>query len=57
MTPSQTIARAGPLLATLALATVPLVAGPASAATQHRFALIAGNDRGGDDTRPLRYAA
>jgi len=52
MTPSQTIARAGPLLAALALAT-----GPASAAAQHRFALVAGNDRGGADTRPLRYAA
>jgi len=52
MTLPRSMARAGPLLVTLLLA-----AGPASAAVQHRFALIAGNDRGGGDTRPLRYAA
>jgi len=51
------MARAGPLLFAFALATLLLVAGPASATTQHRFALLAGNDRGGADTRPLRYAA
>jgi hypothetical protein len=45
------IARAGPLLVALAL--VP----SAQAAVQHRFALVAGNDRGGADTRPLRYAS
>jgi hypothetical protein len=43
------IARAGPLLALL-------LAFDASAAGQRRFALIAGNDQGGLDTRPLRYA-
>jgi hypothetical protein len=56
MTIVRTIARAGPLLALL-LATVPLVAAPANAAGQHRFALIAGNDQGGPDTRPLRFAS
>lgn len=43
------VARAGPLLALL-------LATSASAAGQRRFALIAGNDQGGADTRPLRYA-
>ena len=57
MNPSRAIARAGPLLLAAALTTLPLVARPASAAVQHRFALVAGNDRGGVDTRPLRYAA
>ena len=47
----RTIARAGPLLALL------LCAVPARAGGQHRFALIAGNDEGGHDTRPLRFAA
>jgi hypothetical protein len=41
------IARAGPLLVLL------FVAAPANGAGQHRFALIAGNDQGGADTRPL----
>ena len=56
MTILRAIARAGPMLALL-LATLPLVAAPASAAGQRRFALIAGNDRGGVDTRPLRFAS
>jgi hypothetical protein len=30
--------------------------GPARAETLHRFAVVAGNDRGGGDTRPLLYA-
>jgi hypothetical protein len=30
--------------------------GPARAETLHRFAIVAGNDRGGGDTRPLLYA-
>jgi hypothetical protein len=30
---------------------------PASAAPQHRFALLAGNDLGGSDTRPLLFAS
>jgi len=51
MTILRFIARAGPLLALL------FCAAPASAAGQHRFALIAGNDQGGYDTRPLRFAA
>lgn len=46
----RAIARAGPLCALLATAT------PAAAAPQHRYALIVGNDQGGGDTRPLRYA-
>ena len=46
----QAVARAGPLLALL------LAAGGAHAAGQRRFALVAGNDQGGADTRPLRYA-
>lgn len=46
----RSVARAGPLLALLVLAA------DAHAAGQHRFALIAGNDEGGSDTRPLRYA-
>jgi hypothetical protein len=54
MNSPRAIARAGPLLLAFVLATV---AGPARAAVQHRFAVIAGNDRGGADTRPLRYAA
>jgi hypothetical protein len=54
MKPPAAIARAGPLALALALA---WLARPASAAGQHRFAVIAGNDRGGVDTRPLRYAA
>mgnify|MGYP000029442951 CR=1 FL=1 len=45
--------RAGPLLG-LALA---IMLSPASGATQRRFALLAGNDRGGPDTRPLLYAS
>jgi len=45
--------RAGPLVAIFFV----LVAWPAGAAAQHRFALIVGNDQGGADTRPLRYAA
>jgi hypothetical protein len=57
MSPSPAIARAGPLWLAVLCAALPLVAAPASAAVQHRFALIAGNDRGGGDTRPLRYAA
>jgi hypothetical protein len=56
MTIVRAIARAGPLLALL-LVTLPLVAAPANAAGQHRFALIAGNDQGGPDTRPLRFAS
>ena len=44
-------ARAVPLLALL------LFGAPASAAVQHRFALIVGNDQGGPDTRPLHFAA
>jgi Caspase domain len=55
MTILRAIARAGPLL-TLLLAMLPLVATPARAAGQHRFALIVGNDQGGADTRPLRFA-
>lgn len=51
MTILRAIARAGPLLALLLAAT------PTHAAGQHRFALIAGNDRGGVDTRPLRFAS
>jgi Caspase domain len=39
----------------LVLATAP--APSARAETLHRFAVIAGNDRGGSDTRPLLYAA
>ena len=54
MTRAQAIARAGPLLALLVSIASAL---PASAAGQHRFALVAGNDQGGADTRPLRYAA
>ena len=46
----QAIARAGPLLALM------FAAGDSNADGQHRFALIAGNDQGGADTRPLRYA-
>jgi hypothetical protein len=57
MNSPRAIARAGPLLLAFVLATHLLVAGPARAAVQHRFAVIAGNDRGGADTRPLRYAA
>ncbi|MBN2575367.1 MAG: caspase family protein [Deltaproteobacteria bacterium] len=52
MKPSPTMARAGPLLTAFLLAAL-----PAEAAAQHRFAVFAGNDRGGGDTRPLRYAA
>jgi hypothetical protein len=48
----RAMARAGPLLALVALWAEPALADP-----QHRFAVIAGNDRGGVDTRPLRYAA
>jgi len=48
------MARAGPPVLFIAWL---LAAAPASATVQHRFALIAGNDRGGSDTRPLRYAA
>jgi len=44
-------ARAAPLLALL------LFGAPLSAAVQHRFALIVGNDQGGSDTRPLHFAA
>jgi hypothetical protein len=51
MSPRSIIARAGPLLALVALA------GDSAAAGQRRFALVAGNDSGGADTRPLRYAA
>jgi len=47
----RSMARAGPVLVVLALA-----AGAAQAATQHRFAIVVGNNRGGVDTRPLRYA-
>jgi hypothetical protein len=50
MTMLRAIARAGPLWALL------LSALPAHAAGQHRFALIVGNDQGGSDTRPLRFA-
>ena len=50
MTLYQSVARAGPLLALL-------LAADSAAAGQRRFALIAGNDTGGADTRPLRYAA
>ena len=50
MTILRAIARAGPVLALL------FGVAPASAAVQHRFALIAGNDQGGADTRPLRFA-
>jgi hypothetical protein len=46
----RAIARAGPLLALL------VAASDSAAAGQQRFALIAGNDTGGSDTRPLRYA-
>jgi hypothetical protein len=51
MTPLRWLGRAGPFLLGLCLAAAPL-----SAVAQHRFALLAGNDRGGVDTRPLRYA-
>jgi hypothetical protein len=54
MTILRAIARAGPLLALLGTTAQVL---PANAAGQRRFALIAGNDQGGEDTRPLRYAA
>jgi hypothetical protein len=47
----RSVAPAGPLVTLL------LFGAPASAAVQHRFALIAGNDQGGADTQPLRYAA
>jgi len=53
MTLPSAIARAGPWLALLAV----LSAGQSAAAGQRRFALLAGNDAGGGDTRPLRYAA
>jgi hypothetical protein len=49
MTLLRLVARAGPLLALLFAADV-------HAAGQRRFALVAGNDQGGADTRPLRYA-
>jgi hypothetical protein len=52
MSIGRAIARAGPLLLAFTL-----TAAPAGAAVQHRFALIAGNDYGGADTRPLRFAA
>jgi hypothetical protein len=52
MKPLCNLAQGGPLLLGLLL-----TADPASAAVQHRFAVFAGNDRGGVDTRPLRYAA
>jgi hypothetical protein len=52
MNPLRNHARAGPLLLGLLVA-----AAPRAAAAQHRFAVLAGNDRGGADTRPLRYAA
>jgi hypothetical protein len=53
MKPSRSLAvRAGPFLA-LAL----LLLSPASASTQRRFALLAGNDIGGPDTRPLLFAS
>jgi hypothetical protein len=45
------VARAGPLLALL------VAANDSAAAGQRRFALLVGNDGGGADTRPLRYAA
>ncbi len=51
MTTLSAIARASPVVLALALAA------PAGAAAQRRFALVAGNDRGGVDTRPLRYAS
>ena len=51
MSKLRSVARAGPLVALLFFGT------PAGAAVQHRFALIAGNDQGGADTQPLRYAA
>jgi hypothetical protein len=47
------VLRAGPLLL-LALA---FMLSPASASTQRRFALLAGNDLGGPDTRPLVFAS
>ena len=47
--------RAGPW-ATWALVGVLLWAGAAPAAALRRFALVAGNDEGGADTRPLRFA-
>lgn len=49
MTLLRLVARAGPLLALL-------FAADSHAAGQRRFALVAGNDQGGADTRPLRYA-
>jgi hypothetical protein len=52
MKPMRNLARAGPFLLGLLLA-----AAPAGATAQHRFAVVTGNDRGGVDTRPLRYAA
>lgn len=39
-----------------ALALLVLLATVASAEPVHRFALVVGNDTGGSDTRPLRYA-
>ena len=41
---------------TVALLAALLITSSASAQTLHRFALIAGNDSGGADTRPLLYA-
>jgi hypothetical protein len=57
MTKPRPKARAGPLGALVASLVVALLAcAPAWAAVQHRFALVVGNDQGGADTRPLRYA-
>ena len=40
----------------LALALLAASAAPARAEAVHRFALVAGNDEGGPDTRPLLFA-
>jgi hypothetical protein len=57
MTRLRTIARAGRMAVMLAATATLIAASPAVASPQRRFALIVGNDRGGPDTRPLRYAA
>ncbi|HEX3901699.1 MAG TPA: caspase family protein [Polyangia bacterium] len=56
---AKTAAGRSPLvtLATLVALTVLLAEGGARADVLHRFAVIAGNDSGGSDTRPLLYAS
>src|SRR5262245_11537344 len=48
--------RAGSRLALVALLAVTAAAGPARAQGLRRFAIVAGNDTGGGDTRSLMYA-